>query len=231
MENAQSAKANTIHPTVIIEGDVEMGHNNVINAYCVIIGPVILGDNNIIGPHVVIGTPGQDTRNPRYDSSDKLITIGSNNIIREFTAIQKPCYEELTSIGNNVYIMQSVHIPHDANISDDVVITPMVVLAGLVRVLTGANLAIGCAVNQYSVIGHYAIVAAGAVVMKHLKPFSKFIPGKAIGVNDYAMQKFGFTEFKEEIYSYVLNDIPPTSDAIKVIVNEYEEKCQAAARK
>ena len=218
---SQFSQHNDIHPTVIIEGDVKIGKHNVIKPYTIIIGPVEIGDNNIIGPHVVIGSPGQDTRNPRYDSTDKFISIGNNNIIREFSAIQKPCYEDLTSLGNDIYVMQSVHIPHDAQVMDKVVITPMVVLAGLTRILEGANLAMGCSVNQYSVVGQYSIVAAGSAVMKNVKPFAKFIPGKPLGVNDYAIKKYGFEDAKDEIRGYVLEQKAPVDERIVSIVDEY----------
>ena len=213
--------ANVIHPTAIIEGDVEMGEGNEILPFTVLRGPLKLGNRNLIGPHVVIGSPGQDTRNPRYDSSKSFIEIGDDNIIREFSAIQKPCYREITKIGNRVFLMQSVHIPHDAIIDDDVVVTPMCVLAGITTLLRGANLGMGATVNQYSIVGQYSIVATGAAVMKNVKPFSKFIPNKPLGVNEYAIKKFGFSEHLEEIREFVLNDIPPVTPKILEIVSAY----------
>lgn len=218
---------NNIHSSVIIEGDVKLGNNNKILPNCVIYGPTEIGDDNIIGPNVVIGTPGQDTRNRYYDSSNCKIKIGSRNIIREFTGIQKPCYEDITLIGDDVYIMQSVHIPHDAHLYDKVVVTPMTVLAGLAKVLEGANLAIGCALNQRTTIGQYSIAAAGAVVMKNIKPFSRYIPNKPISVNKYAIEKYGFNDYYDEIVSYVLDDVMPTSQIINNIVytfNNWVEK-------
>lgn len=212
---------NNIHPSVIIEGDVKLGKNNTILPNCVIYGPVEIGDDNLIGPNVVIGTPGQDTRNRYYDSSSCKIKIGNRNIIREFTAIQKPCYEDITLIGDDVYLMQSVHIPHDAHLYDKVVVTPMTVLAGLAKVLEGANLAIGCALNQRTTIGQYSIAAAGAVVMKNIKPFSRYIPGKPISVNKYAIDKYGFSDFANEIGEYVINNVPPVSEPIVSIVNTF----------
>ena len=215
---------NNIHPTAIIGPKVLLGDNNTIYPNTVIYGPTRIGDDNIIGPNVVIGTPGQDTRNPRYDSSECQIVIGSRNIIREFTAIQKPCYESLTILGNDIFLMQSVHIPHDAQISDKVVITPMCALAGITKILEGANLALGCTITQHSVIGHYSIVAMGAAVMKNVKPFSRFIPNRKISVNEYAIKKFGFQEYFDEIRDYVMNDIPPKSDIILNMVNEFNYK-------
>jgi UDP-N-acetylglucosamine acyltransferase len=221
---------NKIHPTCIIEGDVKIGKGNSILPFTIIIGPVEIGDNNIIGPNVIIGSPGQDTRNPYYDSSNCKISIGSNNIIREFTAIQTPSYREITQIGNNGFLMQSVHIPHDAIIHDKVVITPMVVLAGITNILEGANLGMGCSINQYCIVGNYSIVGTKAPLMKNLKPFARYVPGKNLTVNKYAIDKFGFTEFEEEITQYVIENSPPKSKKIVTIVNDFEKLCELSKK-
>jgi len=222
--------SNIIHPTAIIHGEVEIGEGNEIGPYSVLYGPLKIGSGNWIGPHVTIGTPGQDTRNPRYDSSQSYIEIGSENIIREYTAIQKPCYRDITRIGNRVFLMQSVHIPHDAIIQDDVVITPMVVMGGIVRILVGANLAVGCSVHQYSIIGHYSIVAMGAALTKNLRPFSKYVPGREISVNEYAVKKYGFSDVSDQISAYLLEGVRPTDMRLLKIVNEFENLSAESGR-
>lgn len=222
---------NEIHPTAIIGDNVILGKGNKILPYTIINGPTEIGDDNIIGPHVVIGSPGQDTRNPRYDSSNSFIKIGDRNIIREFCAIQKPCYENITQIGNDVFLMQSVHIPHDAIIKDKVVITPMCVLAGISKILDGANLGMGATVNQYTVIGQYSIVATGAAAMRNVKPFSRYIPERRISVNKYAIEKYGFNEYSEEINDYVLRDIYPKSENIKSIIDSFMAYHEKSGRK
>lgn len=214
---------NNIHPTAIIDERVKLGKNNQILPYTVIMGPTEIGDNNIIGPNVVIGSPGQDTRNPRYDSSNSPVFIGNNNIIREFTAIQKPCYDKETRLGNDIFLMQSVHIPHDALLEDKVVITPMCVLAGLAKILEGANLGMGCTVNQYTVVGQYSISATGAAVMKNVKPFSRYIPEKPTSVNTYAVNKFGYSEFIDEINKFVLEGVLPKSSVLGSVIERYQK--------
>ena len=214
--------SNVIHSTAIIEGDVEIGNGNEIGPYSVIYGPIKIGDGNWIGPHVTIGTPGQDTRNPRYDCTRSRIEIGNDNIIREFTAIQKPCYRDITRIGNGVFIMQSVHVPHDAIIYDDVVITPMVVMGGIVNILQGATLAVGCSVHQYSVVGHYSIVAMGAALAKNVRPFAKYVPRKPVCVNDYAVNKYGFEDVRDQIVAYLMDRAHPTDSRLLKIVKEFE---------
>lgn len=222
--------SNKIHPTAIIAEDVVLGDNNEIGPYSVIYGPTNIGNGNLIGPHVTIGTPGQDTRNPRYDASQSRIEIGDNNIIREYTAIQKPCYRDITRIGNSVYLMQSVHIPHDAIIEDEVVITPMVVLGGITHILRGANLAVGVSVHQYSVVGQYSIVGMGAPLTKNLRPFCRYVPGKPLSVNQYAVHKFGFEAVAEQIEAYVLRREQPADERLQQLVEHYERLHQASGR-
>lgn len=221
---------NEIHSTAIIDDNVVLGTGNKILPYTIIHGPTVIGDNNIIGPHVVIGSPGQDTRNPRYDSSDAKIEIGSNNIIREFTAIQKPCYRDVTRLGDNIFLMQSVHIPHDAIIQDEVVITPMCVLAGITNILKGANIGMGATIHQYSVVGQYSLVAMGSTVTKNIRPFSIYVSGKPARANSYAINKFGFQEYEDEIRKYVLEREVPKSELILRITTEFEELHNSSKR-
>ena len=221
---------NDIDSTVIIRGDVDIGQGNEILPYSVLIGPLRIGDNNFIGPHVTIGTPGQDTRNPRYDSSECRIEIGDGNIIREYTAIQKPCYRDISRIGDNCFLMQSVHVPHDAVIDDDVVITPMDVLGGISRIMKGANLGLSCSIHQYSVVGAYSLIAMGSAVTKNVKPFSTYVPGKPTRANHYAIEKFGFDRHSDEIIAYVTKDIAPTSSEIIEIVSEFDAAHAASKR-
>lgn len=222
--------ANNIHRTAIIEGDVELGDSNEIGAYSVLIGPLKLGNDNIIGPHVCIGTPGQDTKNPRYDSSAKRVEIGHSNIIREHTAIQKPIDTDVTRLGSRNYLMHSVHIPHDARIADDVTITPMCALAGNAKLLSGANLGLSVSVHQHSVIGHYSMIAMNVAVTKNLRPFAKLIPGKPLSVNAYAVKKFGFQEYAQEIADYVEKLIAPRATSVKLLVDEFESLHQKSGR-
>ncbi len=212
---------NEIHPTAIIDKKVQLGENNKISPYTVLSGPLVIGDNNIIGPHAVIGSPGADTRNPRYDCSEAQIYIGNNNIIREFSAIQKPCYGETTNIGNDVFIMQGANISHNVLLEDKVVLTAMVALAGVCKILEGASLSMDCAIHQRCVVGSYSIVGMGAMVLKNIKPFSRYIPGKPISVNHYAIKKFNFEQYSEEISEYVLKNTLPKSEKIIKLVDHY----------
>ncbi len=215
-------RKNSIHPTAIIGKDVELGEGNTILPYTIIEGKVRIGNGNVIGPHVIVGCPATDTKHVDLKFDDSGVIIGNNNVIREFSLIEQPCYEEYTIVGDDVFIMQGVHVSHDVHLKDKAVITNTSVLAGIVKVLEGANIAMACTVNQYTVVGQYSIVATNAACMKNVKPFSRYIPGKPLSVNKYALQKYGFMGYYDEIERYVLENVEPKSAIIKDIINEFD---------
>lgn len=215
-------KGNMIHPTAIIGDEVEIGYGNIIHPYTIIEGKVKIGNNNNIGPHVIIGCEPTDTKHIERDLENQQVIIGNNNIIREFSLIEQPCYENVTEICDDVFIMQGVHISHDVVLCNKSVITNQSVLAGIVKVLDGANIAMACTINQYTTIGHYSIVATNAACMRNVKPFSRYIPGKANTVNYYAIKKFGYEAYTEEIEDYVLNNKEIISPGLKKITGEFD---------
>jgi len=214
--------SNKIHQTAIIGKDVVLGNNNTIGPYSIIEGKTIIGNNNTIGPYVLIGCEPTDSKHIEYKKSKSQIIIGNGNNIREYSLIEQPCYEDKTIIKNDTFLMQGVHVSHDVIIHDKAVITNLSVIAGLVKLLEGSNIAMACTINQYTVIGHYSITATNSAVMKNVKPFSRYIPGKAVSVNYYAIKKFHLEEFTNEIEEYVQSNIPMKSPAMKTIMDEFD---------
>ncbi|MBQ0016414.1 MAG: hypothetical protein KBT04_05470 [Bacteroidales bacterium] len=213
---------NKIDPTAIIGKHVNLGYNNVILPYSIIYDGVCIGNNNVIGSHAVIGCSPTDTKNTElHVDCDFPVCIGDNNQIREFCVVEQPCYERQTVIGNRTFLMQGVHVSHDNWVDDDVVITNQCVLGGIAKILKGADLGMGCTINQYTIVGQYSIVATGAPCMKNVRPFSRYIPNRPVSVNHYAIQKYGFEPYTDEIVGYVMNGITPTSPIIVDIVDTF----------
>ena len=214
---------NKIDKTAIIGEHVLMGDNNVILPYTIIYDGVQLGNNNVIGSHAVIGCPATDTKKITPHVEDVCVHIGDNNVIREFCIVERPCYEQKSVIQNDVFLMQGVHLSHDNILQDHVVVTNQCVLGGIAKILEGANLGMGCTINQYTIIGQYSMVATGAPCMKNVKPFSRHIPNKPISVNVYALKKYGFMEYLEEITAYVMDGVMPVSPKIRDMVSEFDK--------
>ena len=63
---------------------------------------ISIGTGNKIGPYVCIGTDAQHTR----EESSGTITIGNDNIFREYTTVNLPTrYTRMTRIGNGCYFL------------------------------------------------------------------------------------------------------------------------------
>jgi UDP-N-acetylglucosamine acyltransferase len=221
---------NTIHPTALLEGDVVLGSGNTILPYTVITGPVEIGDDNIIGPHVAIGTPCADKKNIHADHSSLRVRIGSRNVIREFTAVQKPIAREFTEIHDDTYLMQGLHIAHDMVIESNVAVTANVAFGGRCHVMEGANIGLGVSAHQGTVIGAYAMIAMNAPIAKNVRPFTKYIPGRAPTANLHGAKRAGFGDCLDEIEAYVVSGAEPESPKVAAIVNAYCELHIASGR-
>ena len=222
--------ANDVHPTAVLDGEIEMGEGNVIGPFSVLIGPLRLGSGNHVGPHATIGTPGDEIWQRRYDVAGKAVEIGDNCTIREHVAIHKPVYGELTQIGAEVFLMHGSYVAHDTLLSDRAVLAQNTAVGGVSRILEGAYVAMGAVVHQRAVIGHYAIVAAAAAAIRDVRPFTRFIPGRPTTVNSYAIERYGFAEHHDEIARYVHEGRTPESERVGSMVAEYEELRASSGR-
>ena len=181
---------NEIHPTAILEGQVELGEGNKIGPYSHIIGPVKIGNNNRIFSHAVIGsTP--EIRN--FDSPSAGVCIGDSCTIREAAQIHSGS-KHLTSIGSRSFIMNQVYIAHDGVIGEDVTIASSALLAGGVTVGHFANIGMGVTVHQGRTIGALAMIGMGSVVTRDVPPAMMAFgnPSRIRRINKVGLLRFGF---------------------------------------
>lgn len=222
--------SNRVHRTAIVEGDVELGDGNEIGPYCVLQGPLSIGDDNVIGPHAVIGTRGDEIWQRRYDTTGKRVEIGSRCTIREHTTVHKPCYGELTSVGDDVYLMPGAYVAHDTILERGAILAQNTAIGGVSRVLENGYLAMGAVLHQQAVLGQYAIVGAAAAAVRSVKPFSRFVPGQPTTVNSYAIERYGFDDEREQIERYVLHGEVPGGGRLAAMVAVYERHRDAGGR-
>ena len=106
-----------IHPTAIIEDNVEIGPDCEIGAYAVVKRYTRLGARNRIYEHAVIGGEPQDVK---FRGERSYLEIGYDNIIREFCTLHRANGEdEITRIGSRNFLMVGVHVAHNCVIGDD----------------------------------------------------------------------------------------------------------------
>ena len=217
---------NIIHATAVIEQGVTLGSGNWIGPYAVIMGSVDIGDNNWIGPHAVIGAP------PEHRSFHEGVTIktlvgsiviGSRNVIHEHVAIQAPT-AELTSLGDDCFIMHGVHLAHDVQLADGVTIAPTAVMGGHSKVGLRATIGIGVAVHQNISIGPMAMIGMHATIVKNVEPFSlvvgspaRFLKANLVGIDKAGIAHGPWIEFiNKPLHTWDLSKVP---DEVKGILN------------
>jgi len=164
-----------IHPTVTIDGEVEIGAHNLIGPYCHLRGPLVIGDRNHISGHVMIGMNAEHLTK----SSTGKVIIGNRNEIREHTVIQRGTGEHETEIQNNCFIMAYSYIAHDCLLESEVILSARSSLAGHCRILKGASLGLGALLAPFTTIGSYAFVGMGSIVLKSVQPFSLVVGNPA----------------------------------------------------
>ena len=71
---------NRIHPSAVIDDDVEIGEDNYIGPFCYLTGYLTVGDNNRFESHCSVGTRPEHTEHWHQDGRT---VIGDNGIFRE----------------------------------------------------------------------------------------------------------------------------------------------------
>jgi len=206
--NASIGKNVEINPYAIIEDDVVIGDNTIIGSHSIIKKYTTLGKNNVVHSHVVLGDTPQDLA---FDKTSKsYLTIGDNNIFREFSNIHRASKENShTKIGNNCYFMASSHAGHDCEILDNVIICNGSLLAGHCKVDNNVFISGNCVVHQFLHIGAYVMVSGMAAILRDVLPYTlTTMAGKALSlkINIVGLRRAGFTseDIKEVELSHAM---------------------------
>ena len=183
-----------IHPTAIIENNVEIGPDCEIGAYAIIKEFTRIGARNRIFEHVVLGGEPQDIKFKRERS---YLEIGDDNLIREFCTFHRANGEDqVTKIGSRNFFMVGVHVAHNCVIGDDNIFANEVALAGHITIEDHVFLSNNVGVHQFVRMGRYAMVGGKSKIVQDVLPF--FItdgnPARLRGVNSVGLRRAAFSE-------------------------------------
>ena len=178
-KKAKISKNVKIGPFCYVGPNVELQENVELVSNVHIEGTTYIGLGTKIFPFASIGTQPQDLK---YKNEKNSLTIGKNNIIREYVTIN-PGTEgggTKTSIGDNCLFMISSHIAHDCIIGNNVIIANNVPLGGHVTIEDSVVIGGNSAVQQFTRIGRLAMIGGMTGVLKDVIPF-----GLSIGNRNY----------------------------------------------
>ena len=216
---------NTIGPYCVLNGDVEIGNNNIFEAGIVTDHQVKIGNDCKFYPYVSLGFAGEMGAKGDKLPEGKGVEIGNGVTIREFVNVHAPFWWENTKIGDGSYIMNKSYIAHDCQIGQNVLINAGVKLGGRAVIQDFANVGMGATVHQRSVVGENAMVGMNAVVKRHIPPFAVVagVPTRILKFNFIGAKRRGYNlKYVEEIQKNFLNIIFKPSNRI----GEIEGKIQ-----
>lgn len=229
-----------IHPTAIIDSDVEIEDGVSIGPYSIIgkgvklkkgvklISNVIIegrteiGEDTMVYPFTSIGLPPQDLK---YKGEDTGVTIGRKNIIREYITIHRGSVggDGFTVIGDNNFLMAYVHIAHDCKIGSNVIMANAATLAGHVKVEDHAVIGGLVAVHQFTRIGAYAMVGGFSGIGQDIPPYTIAAGARArlYGLNIVGLKRHGFSDETisdlKKAYKILFREKRTLKDAIKKV--------------
>jgi UDP-N-acetylglucosamine acyltransferase len=217
----------TIHPTAIIENDVEIGPDCAIGAYAVIKRFTRLGARNRIFEHAVIGGEPQDVK---FKGEKSYLEIGDDNLIREFCTFHRANGEgETTRIGSRNFFMVGVHVAHNCLIGDDNIFANEVALAGHITIEDHVFLSNNVGAHQFVRMGRYAMIGGKSKIVQDVLPF--FItdgnPARVRGVNSVGLRRAGFSEESrralKEAYKKLFRAATPVQDVLQELAQAEDE--------
>ena len=120
----------------------------------------------------MLGGPPQDLG---YEGGAyTALTIGSHNRIGEFVSINVGTAKGggVTRVGNHNFIMAYTHIGHDCQLADHIIIVNGAQFAGHVTIEHHVLVSGLTGVTQFTRLGAYSFMAAGAFANKDIVPFT-----------------------------------------------------------
>jgi UDP-N-acetylglucosamine acyltransferase len=183
-----------VGPYSIVGAEVEIGAGTRLMAHVYLEGPTRVGEGNIFYPYSTIGVASQDLK---YHGERAETRVGDRNKIREFVTIHRGTEGggSVTRIGDDSLLMAYVHVAHDAQVGNHVVLANGVTLGGHTLVGDWAVVGAFSGLHQFCRIGRHAMIGGYSVITQDVAPFSMTVSSrevKVFGANKTGLERRGF---------------------------------------
>lgn len=158
-----------------------------ISSYALVDPGCLIYDNVFIGPFCSIGLPGEVKTIWEQALAGKVI-IMDQTIITGHVTIDSGTKAN-TIIGSGCFIMKHVHIGHDAQIGNRVILSPGARIGGQVIINNDVNVGMNAVIHQQVEIPEKCMIGMGSVITvkaaAQMKPGETWAgnPAKKIGMN------------------------------------------------
>ena len=201
-----------IHETALVDPAAKIADDVEIGPFSVIGPKVTIGSGSWIGSHVVVtgrttigsntkvfqfASMGEEPQDKKYAGEDTELIIGDNTTIRELCTFSRGTIQGTgkTIIGNNNWIMACVHIAHDCELGDNIIMANNASLAGHVTVGDWAILSGYSLIHQFCTVGEHSFTSFASHVNQSIPPYVTVSgeKAKARGVNTEGLKRRGYT--------------------------------------
>lgn len=210
-KDAQIGQNVRIDPFAVIHEDVIIGNGTRIHSNVALYPGTRIGEDCEVFPGAVLGVIPQDLK---FDNEYTTVEIGNNTKIRECVTIHRGTSDKMkTAVGDNCLLMTYVHVAHDCQIGNNVILASYTGLSGHVIIDDYAILEGKVAAQQFAHIGKHAFIGGASLIRKDVPPYIKAArePLTFAGVNSVGLRRRGFSDEQvreiEDIYRtiYVQN--------------------------
>lgn len=182
-----------IHPSAVVDPGAELGHDVQVGPLCHVAPGVVLGDGcvlhphatllgparfgarNVFFPHCTIGAAPQDLK---YKGGPTSLVTGDDNVFRENVTVHRGTEVDRrsggqTRIGSNNLLMVGVHVAHDTDLGNHIILANQVQIAGHVRIEDCVTVGGATAMHHFVTVGRYAYVAGVTRITHDVPPYMK----------------------------------------------------------
>ncbi|MBA2585850.1 MAG: acyl-ACP--UDP-N-acetylglucosamine O-acyltransferase [Chthoniobacterales bacterium] len=190
---AQIAADVAIGPYAVIGSGARIDGGCVLLSHVIMEGDVQLGANNLVGHGAILGAPPQDIG--FLSEMRSGVTIGQNNRIREYCTIHRGAIaESRTVIGDDNFLMAGAHVGHNCVITDGVIIANNCLLGGHVRIDERAFIGGATTLHQNMHVGRLVMAQGSSAFGKDIPPFLLAAERNYVfGVNQIGLKRAGFS--------------------------------------
>jgi UDP-N-acetylglucosamine acyltransferase len=189
---AQVGQGVSVGPFCVVGPNVTLHAGVKLISHVVVDGHTVLGENTTVYPFASLGTPPQDLK---YAGEVSYTTIGPRTVIREHVTVNSGTEGGglHTRVGDECLLMVGVHIAHDCQVHNRVIMANNATLAGHVVVEDDAVLGGLCAVHQFVRIGRGAMIGGLTGVEQDVLPYTLVMGerGSLRGLNLVGLKRSG----------------------------------------
>jgi UDP-N-acetylglucosamine acyltransferase len=226
-KDAQIGQNVRIDPFAVIHEDVIIGNGTRIHSNVALYPGTRIGEDCEVFPGAVLGVVPQDLK---FENEYTTVEIGNHTIIRECVTIHRGTSDKLkTAVGDNCLLMTYVHVAHDCQIGNNVILASYTGLSGHVIIDDYAILEGKVAAQQFAHIGKHAFIGGASLIRKDVPPYIKAArePLTFAGVNSVGLRRRGYSDEQvreiEDIYRAIYVQNSNLSKGVEAVLQSMDK--------